>query len=128
VRLLLDTHTFLWFVVDDPALSSRAKALLEDSTNDLLLSYASAWEMAIKISLDKLHVSSPFEKFLSDQLHQNGIDLLPFSIPQVTAVASMPFHHRDPFDRLLAAQVLTEKIPLVSKDAIFDRYGVQRLW
>lgn len=129
MRFLLDTHTFLWFIADDPELSSSStRERLEDGSNDLFLSYASIWEMAIKISLDKLQVSQPLEDFMSEQIRLNSINLLSFSIPQVARVASLPFHHRDPFDRLLAAQALIENLPLLSKDAIFDRYGVQRLW
>src|ERR1700690_3897860 len=127
MRLLLDTHTFLWFAADSPELSQTAKELLEDEGNDLFLSYTSLWEIGIKVSLDKLTVPQPFETFISDQLSLNEIGLLTFSIAQISAVVTLPFHHRDPFDRLLAAQALTEDLSLVSKDRIFDEYGVKRL-
>ena len=128
MRLLLDTHTFLWFIASSPDLSRNAKELLENGDNELLLSYASIWEMAIKVSLSKLNVPEPFETFISEQISVNDIRILPLSVTQISAVVSLPFHHRDPFDQLLAAQVLTEDISLVSKDLIFDQYGVQRLW
>lgn len=128
MRLLLDTHTFLWFTADEQALSANAKALLEDGSNELFLSYASVWEMAIKVSLAKLTLPQPYDDFLSEQLSLNDIRLLPLSLAQISAVVSLPFHHRDPFDRLMAAQALVEGLPLVSKDQIFDDYGVQRFW
>lgn len=128
MRLLLDTHTFLWFVWDDPQLSAQAAALIEDVQNEVFLSTASAWEMAIKVSIGKLTLAQPLDIFLPDQLQRNGIQLLPITLSHTLQVATLPFHHRDPFDRLIVTQCLIEKMPLVSADPILDSYGIQRLW
>lgn len=100
MKLLLDTHTFLWFIEDSPKLSAEAKGLLE-SEADLLLSIASIWEMAIKISIGKLSLASPFDEFISEQLSKNTIKLFPIRLAHLGLVSTLPFHHRDPFDRLL---------------------------
>ena len=127
MRLLLDTHTFLWFIEDSPRLSAKAKNLLELDV-ELLLSTASLWEIAIKISLGKLTLMQPFKDFIPDQLAKNGIEELPIRVEHLTLVTSMPFHHRDPFDRLLIAQAISEQIAIVSIDGRFDQYGVKRIW
>jgi PIN domain nuclease of toxin-antitoxin system len=126
--LLLDTHSFLWFVEDSPRLSASAKVLIEDATNDIFLSVASPWEMAIKISLRKLHPGQPIKVFIPQQLRQNGIALLSVTVEHVAVIASRPFHHRDPFDRMLIAQAQVEQMPIVSADSAFDAYGATRLW
>lgn len=128
MRLLLDTHAFLWFVWNDARLSVTARSLIEDANNDLYLSAASAWEIAIKISVGKLSVGQDLGTFLTEQLTRNAIALLPLSIPHAATVASLPLHHKDPFDRLLVAQSLTESVPLVSIETTLDAYGIQRLW
>jgi len=125
---LLDTHTFLWFINDDPTLSNPAKTLIEASEQGIYLSIASLWEMAIKVSLDKLEVPAPFAEFMLEQLRQNNIALLEIKADHVGQVATLPFHHRDPFDRLIIAQSLIEKLPIIGRDAVFDAYGVQRHW
>jgi PIN domain nuclease of toxin-antitoxin system len=128
VRLLLDTHVFLWFVWNDPQLSSTARALMEDATNELFLSAASAWEMGIKIGTGKLSVGQDLATFLLDQMTRNRIELLPISVGDAGRVAVLPFHHKDPFDRLIVAQSLTGQMPLVSRDEALDGYGITRLW
>jgi len=128
MRLLLDTHAFLWFINDSPELSATARNLMEDSSSDLLLSHASVWEMAIKISLGKLDTPQPFDQFIDTQLQANQIALLHLSVQQIARLVTLPFHHRDPFDRLLDVQALNENLPLLSRDSIFDAYGVQHLW
>jgi PIN domain nuclease of toxin-antitoxin system len=128
MKLLLDTHAFLWFVMGSANLSGRARALIEDPSNEGLLSIASLWEMAIKVSLGKLTLSASFDDLIPEQLNSNGFGLLNIRIAHVSLVATLPFHHRDPFDRLLIAQGLTEKIPVVSIDSAFDAYGITRLW
>jgi len=127
MKLLLDTHTFLWFIDDNPRLSARAKALLE-SDADLLLSVASLWEISIKISIGKLTLTQPFDVFLRQQLTNNDIEMLPISLAHLGVVSTLPFHHRDPFDRLLIAQAIIEKMPVVGIDAAFDAYSITRLW
>lgn len=125
---LLDTHTFLWFINDDGLLSITARQAIEDPANTILLSAASLWEMAIKVSTGKLIVPSPFAAFMEDQLNQNDIGLLAIKATHTELVATLPFHHRDPFDRLLIAQALTENLTVAGKDDAFDAYGVRRLW
>lgn len=126
--VLLDTHSFLWFIAGSPRLSPRAREVIEDPAHDKRLSIASLWEIAIKVSLGKLVVNEPVERFLPAQLEENGIEPLPIRTAHALKVAALPFHHRDPFDRLLVAQCLTDGIPLVSTDAAFDPYGVTRWW
>ena len=128
MKLLLDTHSFLWFVLDHPHLSTSAKTLIEDRNNQRLLSIASIWEMAIKQSIGKLSFALPYESFLHQQLQVNQIQVLGIEMSHATLVAKLPLHHRDPFDRLLIAQAMVENLPLVSTDIVFDDYAVQRLW
>jgi len=128
MRVLLDTHSFLWWVSDAPRLSAKARAAISDPGNECLVSIASCWEMAIKLSLGKLKLSTAIERFVPDQLTANRFSPLEIGFRHVARVASMPFHHRDPFDRLLAAQALEERVAIVSADATFRRYGVKRIW
>jgi PIN domain nuclease of toxin-antitoxin system len=128
MNLLLDTHTFLWFIAGDSSLSKTARSAIEDLNNNLFLSVASVWEIAIKVSIDKLELSEPFEIFIPEQLAENGIGLLDISVEHTAQIVSMPFHHRDPFDRLIAAQANVEQMTLLSIDEVFDLYGVNRLW
>ena len=128
MRLLLDTHSFLWFVSGSPQLSTTARTLIEDASNQPFLSVASLWEMAIKVSLGKLSLGQPFETLIPQQLSLNGIALLGITISHTAVVAKLPFHHRDPFDRLLTAQAIVEQMPIVSGDSSFDAYAVTRLW
>ena len=128
MKLLLDTHSFLWFISGSPHLSPSARALIEDATNDAFLSVASLWEMAIKISLGKLRLAQPFEILIPQQLDLNRMKLLGITIRHTARVATLAFHHRDPFDRLLVAQAEVEQMPIVSGDLTFDAYAVTRLW
>ena len=128
MTLLLDTHTFLWFCQDDPALSSTAKGLIEDAANRKLVSVASCWEIAIKAGLKKLTLGEPSQTYIPAALSKTGIELFPISVTHATAVETLPFHHRDPFDRLLIAQAMLESVPIVSIDPHFDSYSITRLW
>jgi PIN domain nuclease of toxin-antitoxin system len=128
VTLLLDTHTFLWFCQDDPALSATAKVRIEDPTNRKLVSVASCWEIAIKAGLGKLTLGEPSRTYIPNALARTGFELLPISLAHATAVESLPRHHKDPFDRLLIAQAMIEGLPVISMDAAFDPYGLSRLW
>ena len=105
-----------------------AKSLVQNNESPRLVSIASLWEIAIKSSLGKLKLSEPFESLFPSQIHSNGFSLLPITIAHVARVSTLPFHHRDPFDRLLAAQALVENIGIVSTDAQLDAYGVTREW
>lgn len=128
MKVLLDTHTFLWFLDGSPQLSTTARTLIEDANNEVFLSVGSLWEMAIKVSLGKLSLGQPFETLMPAQLMVNSIELLQITIDHTAKIVTLPFLHRDPFDRLLIAQALVEDIPLIGVDTIFDTYGVRRLW
>jgi len=126
--ILLDSHAFLWFVWDDPLLSPAAKQRIEDPANHKWVSVASCWEIAIKAGLGKLRLGEPTTTFLPRELATNHFSLLRIELAHATLVETLPPHHKDPFDRLLIAQAIIEKLPLVSADAVFDEYGVTRLW
>ncbi len=128
MNLILDTHTFLWFTSASPELSATARDLIEDATNDLFLSVASPWEIGIKVSTGKLTLGRPINDFFERRMRETGVRLLPISLAHVACVATLPFHHRDPFDRMLIAQSLTESMNIVSADSVLDAYGVTRLW
>lgn len=128
MRLLLDTHAFLWWIDDARELSRKARAAIGSPENECLLSMASSWEMAIKVSNGKLRLPAAIERFVPEQLAANGIRQLAIEFRHVARVASLPFHHRDPFDRLIAAQALEEDCVIVSADTVFRRYGVKRIW
>jgi PIN domain nuclease of toxin-antitoxin system len=127
MNLLLDTQALLWFVLDDSRLSATARESIV-AAEMVLVSPASLWEIAIKISLGKYALPIPFAAFWEQQLLINDFTLLPISVAHTARVADLPYHHRDPFDRLLIAQSLVEKIPVVSSDALFTDYGVERIW
>jgi PIN domain nuclease of toxin-antitoxin system len=128
VRLLLDTHTFLWFIGGDAALSPYARQLIEDRTNERLLSIASLWEMAIKVSLGRLTVPLPFTALVAEHVYGNAIDLLRILPGHLDTLIALPFYHKDPFDRIIIAQGQAENIPILSRDPAFDSYAIRRLW
>jgi len=128
MNLLLDTHTFLWFIDGSAKLSRSARELIEDQRNVKLVSVASLWETGLKISLGRLELAQPFEELIPAQMRMNGFGLLPLRISHIAKIISLPFHHRDPFDRLLVGQCLVESLSLVSVDPAFDKYSVRRLW
>lgn len=128
MRLLLDTHALLWFVLGDTQLSKTALALILDPANEKLVSPASYWEIAIKLSIGKYALHEPYEDFMRRGIAGNGFGILPVEPGHTAALIALPFHHRDPFDRLLIAQAMVEKLSVVSADAIFDAYPITRLW
>jgi PIN domain nuclease of toxin-antitoxin system len=128
MRVLLDTHTLLWFALNDPQLSSAAMAVILDSASDKLVSPASYWEIAIKVSLGKYVLSHPYEDFMQNAIGQNGFHYLHIEPRHTAALISLPYHHRDPFDRLLIAQAMVEQILIISGDPAFDAYPITRLW
>lgn len=128
MNFLLDTHSFLWAVWDDPKLSRAAKALILNPDTEIYLSLASVWEIAIKVGIGKLSLARPVEAFIPLHLAGLGIDLLHPTLEDVLRVASLPLHHREPFDRLLISQSLTQGMPMISADSNIDAYGVQRIW
>ena len=128
MRLLLDTHTLLWFALTDTGLSGTASSLIMDPDNEKLVSPASYWEIAIKISIKKYALSQPYEVFMDKAIDKNGFGYLHIEPKHTAALITLPFHHRDPFDRLLIAQAITEGIPIVSGDPVLDSYPIERLW
>lgn len=128
MQILMDTHTLLWFTLASPKMSQKARELIEEPANDRFLSIVSPWEAGIKVSTGKLTLAKPVDVFFGERMRQNGFLMLPITLAHIARVATLPFHHRDPFDRLLIAQSLTEGIPLVSADTALDAYGVVRLW
>ncbi|MDZ8091468.1 MAG: type II toxin-antitoxin system VapC family toxin [Nostoc sp. DedQUE05] len=128
MKFLLDTQAFLWFVLNDLALSQVACDLIVDPLNDILLSPASYWEIAIKVSIGKYQIPENFETWMEHQIYVNEFEILPIKVVHAAAIVTLPFHHKDPFDRLLVAQALTEKIPIVSVDTVLDNYAVTRYW
>jgi PIN domain nuclease of toxin-antitoxin system len=128
VKVLLDTHALLWYLMADSQLSNDAKKLMLDVRNELWLSMASVWEIGIKVSIGKLSLPVPFGTLVSTNLKQANVQILDIRAAHVAEVIGFPFHHKDPFDRMLAAQCKVEQVTLVSGDAIFDQYGIQRLW
>jgi len=127
MKLLVDTHAFLWFVAGNRRLSATARRAMEHEENEWWLSAASVWEMAIKVSLGRLTLPMPAHDYVADKV-RHGLRVLPVDWPHAAAVERLPFHHRDPFDRLIAAQALTEGLTLVSRDSAFRKYGVQIAW
>ena len=128
MKLLLDTHAFMWFVEGDPKLHPYARGLIEDVGNERLLSIGSLWEMAIKASLGKLEVSARFTEIVVTQVEANDIALLSVLPSHLDVIRTLPFHHRDPFDRLLIAQLMVEGGVVLGRDEVFDAYPVKRLW
>lgn len=128
MRVLLDTHAFLWWIGDDPRLSERAREVLSDGDNDLVFSAASGWEIAIKARLGRLHVPGDLNTYLFRQLTENYTSVLPVHLSHALRVHALPEHHRDPFDRLLVAQAIVEEIPLLSADPRIARYPVEVVW
>jgi PIN domain nuclease of toxin-antitoxin system len=128
MRLLLDTHALLWFLMDDPKLSSKAKVAIADPTNECFLSPASLVEIALKVRLGKLTLHAPFATLFPAELSAKDIQLLPLESHHIEPLTTLPLHHKDPFDRLIAVAALVEGLTLVSKDQAFDAYGLSRLW
>ena len=127
MKLLLDTHAFLWFVSGDDRLSRAGCRALENKEAELHLSAATIWEMAIKSSLGRLMLPVPLDEYVTEKL-ANGFRILPVEWRHAAAVEKLPFRHRDPFDRLLVAQALVENLAVVTGDAVFRSYGVKVLW
>ncbi len=128
MRLLLDTHTLIW-AVDDPSKHGHAAAsILEDPKNELLLSAGTIWEISIKVGIGKLSLSLTLRQWLEQAMSEMGLVVLPITVAYSDVQSRLPAHHGDPFDRLLVAQAQVDGVPLISSDAIFDRYGVSRIW
>lgn len=128
MKIMMDTHVFLWWIWNSENLSNRSREILLDEEHEFYLSVASMWELSIKVGLGKLALAKPVDRFLSDHLASNDFNRLNITLPHVAGVSTLPLHHRDPFDRLLVSQALVEGMPILGADRIFDSYGVERLW
>lgn len=128
MKLLFDTHAFIWWDSEPEKLSHQVLKSCQDKENTLFLSVASAWEMQIKLQLGKLKLTLPLAQIIESQTQANGIQVLPIALPHVLALDQLPSHHKDPFDRLLIAQAIVEDAVLVSADPIFHKYTVKVVW
>jgi PIN domain nuclease of toxin-antitoxin system len=127
MNYLLDTHTLIWFINGDRFLSARARKAIEADTASNFVSIASLWEIAIKISLDRLSINVPFEK-LSNELDKNNFQLLPITFDDTVILSTLEFHHRDPFDRLIISQSIANDFTHISKDKELSGYEIKLLW
>ena len=128
MRLLLDTHTFLWWIMDSPESSTRVRDAMRNPANELFLSAASAWEIAIKANLGRLYLPDRPDRFIPGQLTRNAIESLPIEMSHALRVARLPAIHRDPFDRIIVAQSISEKMPVVTRDVFIAKYKVRTFW
>ena len=128
MRLLLDTHTLFWSAEEPSKVSATAMAALQDPANDLLLSAATIWELAIKIGQRKITLSMPYRQWMETAIADLDLEILPVTVEYAERQSVLPAHHKDPFDRLMIAQALVDGIRIVSVDAGLDPYGVTRLW
>ena len=128
MRAMLDTNAFLWFISDSKKLGANARNCIADRENVLFLSIASLWEIAIKSSLGKLEMLLPFDQLIPEQLEINSINILPIEIIQLSRLIQLPFYHRDPFDRMIIAQCISEGLPVVSSDESFQKYPIDIIW
>ena len=128
MRVLIDTHVFLWWVEGDRRLPANARATLADPDNECLFSLASVWELAIKSALGKIKLALPLRRYVVENAAANGFRMLDIGLAHLGRVESLARHHGDPFDRLLVAQSLEESVPIVTADPIFRKYGVRRIW
>lgn len=128
MKILLDTHTFIWWADEPDRLSPTARAILTDTANTLLFSMASLWEMQIKISLGKMRLSRPLKEHLARQQIENSLQILPIEPRHLWALETLPDYHKDPFDRLLIAKSMVEDMPLLSRDERVSQYDIKVLW
>jgi PIN domain nuclease of toxin-antitoxin system len=128
VKVLLDTHTLFWSVEEPAKVSSPAMTVLQDPANQRLLSAGTVWELAIKVGIGKLVLSMPYRQWLETAINDLKLDILPITVAYGERQSVLPPHHKDPFDRLMIAQALVDGIAIASVDAMFDSYGVTRIW
>ena len=128
MKLILDTHTFLWFIGGNINLSNTAKNAIEDTSNQRFISIATLWEISIKVSIGKLKIGFAFTELVEQEVYGNAIEILEISSEHLDELVKLPFHHKDPFDRLIIAQILVEDATLISKDAAFQSYPIKLLW
>lgn len=128
MNLLIDTHTLIWYYQTDARMSPIGRTFIEDPANQVFVSAASHWELAIKISTGKLTLAKPFPDFLLHAITDNGFAILPIEPRHTAELIALPYHHRDPFDRMIVAQAIVETMPIISVDPILDSYPVRRIW
>jgi PIN domain nuclease of toxin-antitoxin system len=128
MKVLVDTHTFLWNIIADHRSSAKAKQMLRSDEHELVFSLVSLWEIAIKIKTGKLNTIGSSVSYIRDEMNAYGMELLPVRYEHILQLESLPHHHGDPFDRLLIAQAITESLPILTGDTIFSLYGVKVLW
>jgi PIN domain nuclease of toxin-antitoxin system len=127
MKILLDTHAFIWFLEGNDRLSEKARKNIESDANQIYISIASFWEMAVKVSLGKLDLAIAFDELYTLAM-ENDIEMLPIQFEHTQLVAQLPFHHKDPFDRMLIAQSLVEQMPILTIDSYFNSYPCKILW
>ncbi len=128
MRALLDTHTLLWWLSDDPALSRPARKIIADIKNTLVVSAASAWEIATKVRLGKLPTAASLAADFAGYVEREGFQMLPISVDHGIRAGLLPGSHKDPFDRMLIAQSQADNLPILSNETVFDSYGIRRRW
>lgn len=128
MRYLLDTHALLWWITGSPQLSDEARRLIGATENEILVSAVSGWEISVKYQLGKLKATRPPERLIPHHVSANGFGVLPVTLAHGLQVHQLPLHHRDPFDRMLIAQSMLEKLPLITCDAAFSAYDVEVRW
>jgi len=126
MRILLDTHTFLWAITDESRLSAKVRTLM--ASGDCWFSVASVWEVIVKVQSGKMSLPRPVGPFLTSELADSGVQILPITLNHVLRVESLGLHHRDPFDRILIAQSIEENLPVLTADPLFKNYPVQLIW
>ena len=128
MKVLVDTHTFLWALLNDHRLSGKSKQVLRSDDHELVFSLVSLWEIAIKIKTGKLNTIGSSITYIRDEMKAYGMELLPIRYEHILALEQLPHHHGDPFDRLLIAQSITESLSVLTDDGVFKRYGVKVIW
>lgn len=128
MKYLLDTHALLWIAINDPNLSFKTKDIYLNAENEIFFSMASIWELAIKSSINKISFEKDLEEFIDTHIKGNNIEVLKIELPHLLRIESLPFHHRDPFDRLIIAQAIENNLIILSSDKVFDKYKIKRIW
>ncbi|MFY7933479.1 MAG: type II toxin-antitoxin system VapC family toxin [Microcystis aeruginosa] len=128
MNILLDSHTLIWFSQNSPQLSSSAIEILEDRNNLLFLSLVSVWEIQIKVQLGKLNLDISLSEIVKDQTKINDVQILPMKLSHIWTLDTLPYYHKDPFDRLLISQAITDNLIILGVDSVFDAYPVQKIW
>jgi PIN domain nuclease of toxin-antitoxin system len=128
MKVLLDTHTFLWWITDDPKLSLRVRGIISDRENEIFISAATGWEIAIKSQIGRLKLPDEPQRFILEQLKINGMKSLPIEMRHALHVSTLPTYHQDPFDRILIAQAQMEDLPVLSADPEIGKYEVTIIW